>query len=213
MGTEASGPGSTGEYAWGFSSWNNSSYAFQPFTGHPENAGRPGTMWQDSSTVIAADRQVPRQALDGNLNHPDGVNVLRNDQTVIFQEYEEEDRSNHLGWTDDRQRNNIYAKDVSAQGVVQTIDEKDLAKRAGQLPDHVNDSVLYWNGTHSPEAGKRSASSTLPVLLIGLVIVVVVVLVAVFLMNKPSKNSLDGQETAGPVGRQEPPPVPKDQNA
>jgi hypothetical protein len=131
---------------WGFDSWNNTSYAFQPFTPHEDNRAWPNQSGQGGSVVVAADKQTTAGALKGNLNHKEGASVMQLNTAVAFRKGE----ANAHGWKD----NNIYVKDVSADGDVQTIDEEDLAKRAGQLPDHINDSVLFWK-----EDGRSSVAS------------------------------------------------------
>ncbi len=141
---------------WGFNSWNNTSYAFQPLTSHEDNAAWPSRSGQDGSVVIAADKQTLAAALKGNRNHKKGGNVMQLSSAVAFRKGE----ANAHGW----EGNNIYVKDVLADGGVQTIDEQDLAKKAGQLPDHINDSVLFWKedeeaasadatGEHAAHAG------------------------------------------------------------
>jgi len=67
--------------------------------------------------------------------------------------------ANAHGWKD----NNIYVKDVSADGDVQTIDEEDLAKRAGQLPDHINDSVLFWKEDEDAASADATGETERPV--------------------------------------------------
>ncbi len=121
---------------WGFDSWYNSSYAFQPFTPHEENAAWPARSGQDGSVVLAADKQTPGGALDGSLNHKAGTNTMQHNGAVAFREGSD----NAFGW----KRNNIYVKDVSKDGDVREVAKSDLAGKAGELPDHINDSVLFW---------------------------------------------------------------------
>jgi hypothetical protein len=132
---------------WGFDSWYNSSYAFQPFTAHPSNAAWPARSGQDGSVVLAADKQTTADALNGNRNHEKGTNALTYDGAVAFREGSD----NAFGW----KRNNIYVKDVSRDGEVVEVAGSDLAGKAGELPDHINDSVLFWkeDGDSAPASG------------------------------------------------------------
>ena len=141
----------------GFSSWNNVSFAFQPFTpgkDDPEtavnegNAGRPGQIGQNGSFAIAADRQTDGLKDSDNrwsINHYTyGTNVLRVDQSVKFAPNE----YNLVGWNG----NHLYVKDIRAGGTLgydpqeaeSLSDVVTVSAGTPRLPVYLNDSALFW---------------------------------------------------------------------
>ncbi|MFP4434624.1 MAG: type II secretion system protein [Phycisphaerae bacterium] len=125
----------------GFNSWYEISYAFQPFTHHSDNKAYPGQTGQDGAVVIAGDKQDGKEAW--TINHNEyGGNFLSINQSVAFRK----DEFNLVGWN----KNNVFLQDVSSEGTVsndpEDIDEVGDLSGSVELPDHINDSVLIWNG-------------------------------------------------------------------
>ncbi|MFW5817201.1 MAG: type II secretion system protein [Planctomycetota bacterium] len=125
----------------GFNSWYEISYAFQPFTHHSDNKAYPGQTGQDGAVVIGGDKQDGKEAW--TINHNEyGGNFLSINQSVAFRK----DEFNLVGWN----KNNVFLQDVSSEGTVsndpEDIDEVGDLSGSVELPDHINDSVLIWNG-------------------------------------------------------------------
>jgi prepilin-type N-terminal cleavage/methylation domain-containing protein len=127
----------------GFASWYNSSFAFQPFTLHEDNAASPGRSGQSGSVIIAGDKQTAAGPWTKN-HYSYGGNVLSMDQSVRFARQE----FNLVGWN----RNCVYVKDVQPNGRLgysadNVTAEQDVTLVEGgseHLPVHRNDSVLIW---------------------------------------------------------------------
>ncbi len=121
---------------YGFWSWTNSSYAFQPGTRHERNKAYPSHDAMDPNVVLAGDKWTPG-AGGKSLNHPrDGGNSLRMDYSVRFESWLRDAEGKYhgaFGW----KGNDVYYLDIDPAGRP--------AERSRQgLPQHVNDSYLYW---------------------------------------------------------------------
>ncbi len=125
----------------GFDTWNNVSYAFQPFTHHEDNKAYPGQTGQDGAFVIAGDKQNGKEAWTINHNTYGG-NFLTINNSVKFHKNE----FNLVGWN----RNNVFLQDVSSEGDVsndpEDIDKVEDLSGSVELPDYINDTVLIWSG-------------------------------------------------------------------
>jgi hypothetical protein len=114
----------------GFNQWNNSSYAFQPFTrgtdANPNNA-YPGAPSQDGGTIIAGDRpNTGGSDLKASGNHTGGSYLTMNN-AVNFINQEEPT----FGYNS----NNVYEVDMDADG--------DVTSQSG-LPVYASDTYLVW---------------------------------------------------------------------
>ena len=131
----------------GFNTWNNVSYAFQPFTHHEDNKAYPGLTGQDGAVVIAGDKQkgkVDGKAAPWTINHNTyGGNFLSINNSVAFRKNE----FNLVGWN----KNNVFLQDVTSEGTIDGYDPEDVktvddVKGSVELPDYINDTVLIWSG-------------------------------------------------------------------
>ncbi len=139
-----------GEGEIGFDSWRNSSYAFQPFTLHEDNAAAPGLLGQDGGVLIAADKQIRGKHVH-NLNHPDGMNTLSLNSAVVFKK----NQFNMVGWNG----NHAFNVDIDEKGDLLTEPGKvtskvDIPDKGTPLPVYINDSALFWK-----EDGEKLATA------------------------------------------------------
>jgi hypothetical protein len=121
---------------YGFTSWRNVSYGFQPATVHPANSAYPCDS-MDGGTIIVGDKPGPNKREWNANHHGEGGNFLSMNMSVRF--YKQKD--NRFGYPWDPKRgiagNNVFLIDMNKDGKI-------VKGTTKGLPPYINDSYLHW---------------------------------------------------------------------